>query len=470
MKPVIALVGRPNVGKSTLFNCLTRSRDAIVADFPGLTRDRQYGTGVVGDRPYLVVDTGGLSGDDKGIDGHMAQQAQRAIGESDYVLFMVDARDGLTPADHNIASYLRQCGKPVTLVINKSDRVNVEIAGGEFFELGLGEPFAIAAAHNRGVRSMMQDILASFAEEEGAEEAKDDSIKVAIVGRPNVGKSTLVNRILGEERVVVFDMPGTTRDSIYVPFERDGQAYTLIDTAGVRRRARVSEGIEKFSVIKTLQSIADANVVIMVLDAHEGISEQDAHLLGFVMDAGRALVVAFNKWDGMDPDDRERVKHELTVKLPFLDFAKVHYISALHGSGVGNLFGSVRRAYASAMVDMSTPELTRLLETAVMAHQPPMVQGRRIKLRYAHQGGRNPPVIVIHGNQTDEVPGSYRRYLENAFRKYLKLEGTPVRIEFKAGVNPYAGKKNVLTTHQVARKKRLVKFVKKQDKKRSRKS
>lgn len=470
MKPVIALVGRPNVGKSTLFNCLTRTRDAIVADYPGLTRDRQYGTGKVGDRPYLVVDTGGLSGDENGIDGVMAQQALLAIQESDAVLFMVDAQAGMTAADENIARFLRQTGKPVTLVINKSDRINVEVAGGEFFTLGMGEPVAIAAAHNRGVRSLINEVLDQFPVEEGAEEAEDEEeISVAIVGRPNVGKSTLVNRILGEERVVVFDMPGTTRDSIYVPFERDGQRYTLIDTAGVRRRSRVNESIEKFSVIKTLQSIADANVVIMVIDAREGISEQDAHLLGFVMDAGRALVIAINKWDGLSQEQKERVKHELMVKLPFLDFAKTHYISALHGSGVGNLFASVQKAYQSAMRKLSTPELTRLLESAVQQHQPPTVQGRRIKLRYAHQGGRNPPLIVIHGNQTEHVPGSYKRYLENLFRKQLKLEGTPIRIEFKAGANPYEGKKNQLTTRQIARKKRLVKFVKKQEKKRSRK-
>lgn len=468
MKPVIALVGRPNVGKSTLFNALTRTRDALVADYPGLTRDRQYGTGKVGERSYLVVDTGGLSGEDEGIDGEMAQQVLAAIGESDAVLFMVDGRDGMTAADEAIAAHLRQCGKPITLVVNKTDRVDPDVARSEFFSLGLGDPISIAAAHNRGVRALIGEVLQAFPEEV-EEDEEEQGIKVAIVGRPNVGKSTLVNRILGEERVVVFDMPGTTRDSIYVPFEKDDQLYTLIDTAGVRRRARIKEHIEKFSIIKTLQAIADAHVVIMVLDAREGISEQDAHLLGFIMDAGRALVIAINKWDGLHSDQKESVKRDLDVKLPFLDFAKIHYISALHGTNVGHLFKSLNQAYESAMRKFSTPELTQLLEAAVNTHQPPMVKGRRIKLRYAHQGGKNPPVIVIHGNQTASVPGSYKRYLENTFRKQLKLQGTPIRIEFKAGKNPYEGKKNKLTSRQMAKKKRLVKFVKKRDKKRSKK-
>lgn len=468
MKPVIALVGRPNVGKSTLFNALTRTRDALVADYPGLTRDRQYGTGKVGERSYLVVDTGGLSGEDEGIDGEMAQQVLAAIGESDAVLFMVDGRDGMTAADEAIAAHLRQCGKPITLVVNKTDRVDPDVARSEFFSLGLGDPISIAAAHNRGVRTLIGEVLQAFPEEV-EEDEEEQGIKVAIVGRPNVGKSTLVNRILGEERVVVFDMPGTTRDSIYVPFEKDDQLYTLIDTAGVRRRARIKEHIEKFSIIKTLQAIADAHVVIMVLDAREGISEQDAHLLGFIMDAGRALVIAINKWDGLHSDQKESVKRDLDVKLPFLDFAKIHYISALHGTNVGHLFKSLNQAYESAMRKFSTPELTQLLEAAVNTHQPPMVKGRRIKLRYAHQGGKNPPVIVIHGNQTASVPGSYKRYLENTFRKQLKLQGTPIRIEFKAGKNPYEGKKNKLTSRQMAKKKRLVKFVKKRDKKRSKK-
>ncbi len=466
MKPVIALVGRPNVGKSTLFNCLTRSRDALVADFAGLTRDRKYGSGVVGDQPYLVVDTGGLSGEDVGIDSMMARQVRLAIDESDAVIFMVDGRDGLTAGDEQIAHFLRQCGKPVHLVVNKTDGVDPDVASSDFFRFGLGEPLPIAASHSRGVRPMMSRVLADFPKpEESAEAEEEAAIKVAIIGRPNVGKSTLVNRILGEERVVVFDMPGTTRDSIYVPFERDDQRYTLIDTAGVRRRARVKETIEKFSIIKTMQAVSDAHVVVMVMDAREGVTEQDAHLLGFVMESGRALLVAVNKWDGLDRDQKDKVRRDIDIRLPFLDFAPLHYISALHGTGVGELYASINRAFQSAIRPLATPMLTRLLESAVAAHQPPLVRGRRIKLRYAHQGGRNPPVIVIHGNQTESIPGSYTRYLEKFFREHLKLHGTPVRIEYRSGENPYAGKKNTLTPRQQMRKKRLVKFVKKNERK-----
>jgi GTP-binding protein len=466
MKPVIALVGRPNVGKSTLFNVLTRSRDALVADFAGLTRDRKYGTGRLGDIPYLVVDTGGLSGIDQGIDVEMAQQVKTAIGEADAVLFMVDGRAGMNAADENIAAYLRQCGKPVTLVLNKTDGVDPEMAAVEFHSMGLGEPVAIAASHGRNVHAMITKVLTQFPlPEEEEEDEAEQNIRVAVVGRPNVGKSTLVNRILGEERVVVFDMPGTTRDSIYIPFERDGQHYTLIDTAGVRRRARIKEVIEKFSIIKTLQAIADANVVVMVLDAREGISEQDAHLLGMVMEAGRALVIAINKWDNMQVEQKEAVKHELTLKLPFIDFARIHYISALHGTGVGELYGSVNRAYLSAMRKLSTPELTNLLESLQLTHQPPMVNGRRIKLRYAHQGGKNPPLIVLHGNQVDEIPKSYKRYLEKGFRKYLKLEGTPIRIEFKAGVNPYVDSHKQPVKREPVNKNRLLELTKRQKRK-----
>ncbi len=472
MKPVIALVGRPNVGKSTLFNYLTRSRDALVADMPGLTRDRQYGIGKVGDRPYIVVDTGGLSGNEEGVESLMVRQVQQAVDEAHVVLFMVDGRDGLTASDEAIARWLRQHGKNVMLVVNKTDTGDPALLSAEFFALGLGEPAPIAAVHGRGVRSLLERVMVLLpepeAELEGAE-AADDRIKVAVIGRPNVGKSTLVNRILGEERVVVFDMPGTTRDSIFIPFERDSQLYTLIDTAGVRRRARIDEAIEKFSVIKTLQAIEEANVVIMVLDAREGISEQDASLLGFVLDAGRALVLAVNKWDGLSQDQRDNVRRELDLKLPFLDFAKLHYISALHGTGVGDLFGSVKRAYASAMRKFSTPELTRLLESALMAHQPPLAGGRRIKLRYAHQGGKNPPIIVIHGNRTDEIQGSYQRYLINFFREQLRLEGTPVRVEFKGGVNPYADKKNLLTPRQIHKRQRLVKHIKKSERRKTQK-
>ncbi len=462
MKPVIALVGRPNVGKSTLFNLLTGTRDAIVANFAGLTRDRQYGKGVIGEMGYLVIDTGGLGGDKSGIDGEMASQSLQAIAESNAVIFLVDGKEGLTAADEAIASHLRQTGKPLFLVVNKTDRIDPDVAIGEFFAMGIGEPVPIAAAHNRGVRSLIENILSIYTTEQEDEE-EQRGIKVAIVGRPNVGKSTLVNRIMGEERVVVCDMPGTTRDSIYIPFERDDRQYTLIDTAGVRRRARVKQTVEKFSVIKTLQAIDDAHVVIMVLDAHAGLSDQDAHLLGFILDSGRALVVTINKWDGLHPDARDEIKRTFDLKFPFLAFAKVHFISALHGTGVGDIFASLDKAYASAMADLSTPALTELLESLVLSHQPPLVKGRRIKLRYAHQGGKNPPIIVIHGNQIDAVPGSYRRYLENGFKAHLKLVGTPVRIEFKGGVNPYAGKKNRLTKGQIKNRQRVTKFAKKRE-------
>lgn len=463
MLPVVALVGRPNVGKSTLFNCLTKTRDAIVADQPGLTRDRNYGRGVVGDRPYIIVDTGGLSGEDDGLDGYMAKQSLAAIEEADMVLFLVDARDGLTPGDINIANHLRQCQKPVVLVVNKTDGYQPEVAQAEFHSLGMGEIHAIAAAHNRGVQRLMQhalQLVPEVAAEQDEDGEDEDTISIAIVGRPNVGKSTLVNRILGEERVVVFDMPGTTRDSIKIPFERDGQKYVLIDTAGVRRRGRIDEAVEKFSVIKTLQAIENANVVIQVFDAREGITEQDANLLGFTIESGRALVLAVNKWDGMQPDQRDRVKEELGRKLVFVNFAKSHLISALHGTGVGNLFDSVKKAYRCAMSDLSTPKLTRLLEDCVSAHQPPLVHGRRIKLRYAHQGGKNPPIVVIHGNQTDAVPEAYKRYLINTFRKVLKLEGTPLQLEFKSGANPYEGKRNALTPRQIQKRRRMMRFVK----------
>lgn len=470
MNPVIALVGRPNVGKSTLFNCLTRSRDALVADQPGLTRDRKYGTGVVGQRSYIVVDTGGLSGDKNGIDGIMAQQALQAIDEADVVLFLVDGRTGMTSMDETIAMRLRQTGKRIMVVINKTEGLPKEMVSAEFHSLGLGAPYPIAAAHRSGVNPLMDEVLSAFPEDEELDEKQDHGIKVAIIGRPNVGKSTLVNRVIGEERVIVFDMPGTTRDSINVPFERDGQQYTFIDTAGVRRRARVNETVEKFSVIKTLQAIEAAHVVIMVLDAHEGISEQDAHLLGFILDAGRALVIAINKWDGLQSHQRDDIKRELDLKLPFLDFAKYHFISALHGTGVGDLFTSVKRAYHCAMRDFPTSELTRMLESAVFSHQPPLVRGRRIKLRYAHQGGKNPPIIVIHGNQTDSVPKTYKRYLSNTFREQLKLEGTPIRIEFKAGENPFAGNRNKLNPRQLQKRQRMIEHIKKSDKKRKQKS
>lgn len=463
--PVIALVGRPNVGKSTLFNQLTRTRDALVADFPGLTRDRQYGMGRVGPVPYVVVDTGGLGEPDDATWHQMQHQAMRALDEADVVLLLVDARIGVTPGDDALTREIRERGKTVWLVMNKTDGVDPDVAGAEFHALGLGKPWPIAAVHGRGVRQLIEAVLADQGIEEessaqGSEAIDNRGTPVAIVGRPNVGKSTLVNRLIGEERVLVYNMPGTTRDAIRVPFERDGQAFVLIDTAGVRRRSRVRETVEKFSIIKTLQAIEAARVVIMVLDAHQEISDQDAHLIGHVMQAGRGLVLAVNKWDGLEPNARERIRRELDVKLGFLDFARPRFISALHGTGVGGLLEEVVRVDASACRELATPELNRILSEATEAHPPPLVRGRRIKLRYAHQGGRNPPTIVIHGNQTSSVPAVYKRYLMNYFRKALRLWGTPIRLEFKTGENPFAGRRNRLTPRQEKKRARMIKHVK----------
>jgi GTP-binding protein len=462
MKPVIALVGRPNVGKSTLFNRLTKSRDALVADMPGLTRDRKFGEGQIGDKPYIVVDTGGLSGDLRGIDAVMAEQSWQAVEQADMILFLVDAHDGLSALDEEIANRLRtQVGKkPIALVLNKIDGRNIDLVQAEFFSLGFGEPQPISAEHGRGVSRLMDIVLEELPEVEEEAEDEEKGIRIAVIGRPNVGKSTLVNRMLGEDRVVTFDMPGTTRDSIYLPFERDDQRYTLIDTAGIRRRSRVDEAIEKFSVIKALQAIEDANVVLMVMDAKEGITDQDASLIGFVMDAGRGLILIVNKWDGLDQDQKDKVKRDLEVKLPFIDFAPLHYTSALHGTGVGELFGTIKKVYRSCMSKFATPKLTRLLEDMLASHPPPMVQGRRIKLRYMHQGGKNPPVFVIHGNQTERVPNAYRRYLVNKIREQLKLFGTPIRVEFKSTENPFKGRRNKLTPRQQAKRRRLMKHVK----------
>jgi len=457
MLPVVALVGRPNVGKSTLFNCLTKTRDALVADQPGLTRDRNYGYGKVGPCPYIVVDTGGLTGDEEGIETEMASQSLAAIDEADIIFFLVDARAGLIVGDHNIAKRLRATGKPLYLVVNKVDGMEINTALSDFYSLGFKDHYAIAASHRRGVRSMMDEVLPE-APEDTTTPAHDGGICISIVGRPNVGKSTLVNRILGEERVVVYDMPGTTRDSIKIPFERQGKKYTLIDTAGIRRKKNVSEMVEKFSIIKTLQAIEESQVAILVLDAHLGVTDQDANLLGNIIDSGRAIVIAVNKWDGISPEAREKIKADLGRKLAFINYAKFHFISALHGSGVGDLYKSVEKAYQSALSDLSTPRLTRLLEQAVEAHQPPMVRGHRIKLRYAHQGGKNPPIVVIHGNQTDSVPEAYKRYLVNFFRKATKIEGTPIRIEFKSSSNPFEGRKNKFATRQVEKRVKTKKF------------
>jgi GTP-binding protein len=465
MLPVIALLGRPNVGKSTLFNQLTRSRDALVADQPGLTRDRQYGFGVVGPRPYIVIDTGGITDQSSGIDTLMLQQSMKALEEADVAVFIVDGRDGLSSDDHVIANRLRRSGKSVHLVVNKTEGLEPAMATAEFHALGLGDPLNISATHGSNISALMEYVLEPFPADDDVDEVNDDSIRVTVIGRPNVGKSTLINRLLGEERLVAFDQPGTTRDSVAVPFRRDDVDYTLVDTAGVRRRSRVSEAIEKFSVIKTLQAIEKSDVVIIVLDAHEGIADQDATLAGLAVERGRAMVIAVNKWDGLDPDARDRIRAELDLRLPFLKFARLHFISALHGSGVGDLMASVNEAYAAATREISTPDLTRVLEEAVQQHQPPLVRGRRIKLRYAHQGGRRPPVIVIHGNQTERTPETYRRYLENTFRERFKLFGTPVRVEFRTGRNPYEGRRNTLTPRQMQKKKRMMKHVKSRNRK-----
>ncbi len=466
--PVIALVGRPNVGKSTLFNRLTRSRDALVADFAGLTRDRKYGESRLGSRPFIVIDTGGITGDESGVDSSMAQQALAAIEEADAVLLIVDAREGLNAADETLAMRLRQQNKPFNLVVNKIDGLNEEVAAADFYALGTRSLMTIAASQGRGVSSMIEEVLADFPEPavESIDDHPPDSIRVAVVGRPNVGKSTLVNRLLGEERVVVYDQPGTTRDSVYIDFERGDQKYTLIDTAGVRRRKNVSEVVEKFSIVKTLKAIEDAHVVVLLMDAHEGIVDQDMHLLGHCMDKGRALVLGVNKWDGIDSDQRDWIRKELDRRLRFAEYADTHYISALHGTGVGHLYTSINGAYASATRKLSTNVLNRILEGAVFDHPPPMVNGRRIKMRYAHAGGQNPPIIVIHGNQTAEVPNSYKRYLEKVYRRELKLAGTPVRIEFRSGENPYSEKRNKLTQRQVQRKRRMMAHVKKSKKSR----
>jgi GTP-binding protein len=439
MTPIIVIVGRPNVGKSTLFNRLTKSRDAIVHDEPGITRDRHYAAGRVGQKPYLVVDTGGFEPvATEGIYHQMARQTRQAVDEADVVLFMVDARAGLTSQDRIIANELRKSGRRLWLVVNKAEGMRQENAASEFHELGLGDPLTISAAHGENVSDLMDVILAELPEVAHLPQADHKQPRIAIVGRPNVGKSTLVNALLGEERVIVFDQPGTTRDSIYIEFEHAGRPFTLIDTAGVRKRGKVSEAAEKFSVIKTMQSIADANVVVLVLDAAHEIAEQDAHIAGFILESGRALVLAVNKWEALDESDRESVKRVLSRKLGFLSFARLHFISALEGQGIGGLMKSVEAAYAAAMAKLPTPKLTRALQSAVEQQQPPRAGYGRPKLRYAHQGGSNPPRIIVHGTALEHVPESYRRYLERFFRETFKLQGTPLKVELKTGRNPYA--------------------------------
>ena len=444
MVPVIAIVGRPNVGKSTLFNALTRTRDALVYDMPGVTRDRQYGPATFEENSYIVIDTGGLSDDDAGIDHSMAEQSILAIEEADLVYFLVDAQAGLTAGDYYIAKLLRTRSKPAILAVNKTDGMQEESAAAEFYQLGFEHLYNIAASHRRGVTHLLLETLLPLFEQElkdsehAQDEANQQGIRFALIGRPNVGKSTLTNRMLGEDRVVVYDMPGTTIDSVYIPFSRQAQDYTIIDTAGIRRKGKVKQTLEKFSVVKTLQAIKDAHVVIVLIDAKEGLTDQDMHLMGFALNAGRAMVVAANKYDGMTQYDKERLKDEINRRLVFLeDYIDIHFISALHGTNVGHLFKSLQNAYQSATKKISTPELTQVLKLATQDHVPPMSGKARIKLKYAHMGGHNPPVIVIHGNQVSKLPGSYKRYLEKFFRQAFELVGTPVRLEFKQSGNPF---------------------------------
>lgn len=440
MLPTIVLVGRPNVGKSTLFNRLTKSRDALVADLPGLTRDRHYGRGIGASKPYLVIDTGGFEPTaESGILKEMAKQTLLAIDEADVIIFLVDGRAGLTPQEFIIADKLRKAQRPVLLAVNKTEGMNKAVVAADFHELGLGDPLSISSAHGEGVKDIIELALEHLPEPEADEDQRAEKMpRIAIVGRPNVGKSTLVNALLGEDRVIAFDEPGTTRDSIEIELERDGKRYSIIDTAGVRKRGRVFEAIEKFSVIKTMQAIEDANVAILVVDAQEGITEQDAHVAAYILDAGRALVVAINKWDGLKEDERDWIKREIDRKLMFLDFAKFHYISALRKKGLPELLTSVDGAFKAAMAKLPTPQLTRVLSDAIAQHQPPITRGIRPKLRYAHQGGMNPPIVVIHGSHVDGIKDSYKRFLEGVFRKTFQLTGTPLRVQFNQGENPFA--------------------------------
>ncbi len=463
MLPVVALVGRPNVGKSTLFNALTRSRDAIVADYEGLTRDRRYGV-VEDDRdperqPYMLVDTGGLISDADGIDALTAQQARTAIAESDLVLLLVDGKAGLTPEDEAIAAELRSTSKQVMLLVNKTDGVDEQLAMSEFYQLGFEPILPLAAAHRRGLGQLSESIQECLPDhDQDLLGPSHEGVKVAIIGRPNVGKSTLVNRLLGEERVLAFDMPGTTRDTIEIPLERDGKQYVLIDTAGVRRRSKVDDAVEKFSVIKALQAIERADVVVVMMDATEGVVDQDSTLLGYVLDSARPLLIALNKWDGLDRDERDYAMATLDRKLTFVAYAERLTIAAKHGSGLGELMDAVDKAWECASQDISSSKLSNILNRAVEAHQPPMVQGRTAKLRYAHLGGHKPLRIVLHGSRTGTLPDAYKRYLANVFRHQLKLVGTPIRLDFRDGDNPFKGKKNKLTSRQLAKRKRLKRF------------
>lgn len=464
MKSVIAIVGRPNVGKSTLFNFLTRSRNALVADRPGVTRDRQYGFGNYQGREFILVDTGGLGRNDKdseNISNLISDQSLRAIEEADVLIWLVDGRDGLTTEDEHLAEILRPMCDHIFLSANKTEGLNSDIVLSDFHRFGFNEPSAISAKRGDGISHLMDEVIKQLPIESDNEGLSEHGLRITVLGRPNVGKSTLTNRILGEERMLTFDQPGTTRDSIAIPFERDGIPYTLIDTAGIRRRSKINDAIEKFSVVKSLQAIDSTQIVVLVLDAHEAVTEQDATLLGLIADSGKALIIAVNKWDGLEISERTRIKAQLDRKLGFIDYACVHFISALHGSGVGKLFVSINKISKSISIDPSASKVTAILQQATQAHSPPLVRGRRIKLRYAHIGGHDPIRIIVHGNQTNRVPESYKRYLANQMRKQLKLVGAPVLIEFKQGENPYKNKKNILSNRQIEKRRRLMRHVKK---------